>query len=196
MNSAWLAGGNPANGRIADDWYATNPQAVEMLLDAVTFKGKKILEPCVGGGHIANVLQGHFPEGNMSCIDLVDRGYKDTTIGNFLDMDFEDRFDTIITNPPYKYAQDFCEKCLSLLEDDGKLALFLKIQFLEGLSRKKLFDEHPPKYIYVFRRRIQVFPSGQPVNPKTGKHWNSLLTSAWYIWEKNSQSEPIVRWLD
>lgn len=41
--------------REENDFYATEPRAVEELLEREQFS-KTILEPCVGKGHIANVL--------------------------------------------------------------------------------------------------------------------------------------------
>ena len=37
-----LAGGNPENGRVENDYYATNPKAVEMLLTNYTFDAATI----------------------------------------------------------------------------------------------------------------------------------------------------------
>jgi hypothetical protein len=51
----------------------------------------------------------------------------------------------IITNPPYKYAKEFVEKALELIDDSRKVAMFLKLTFLEGKARKKLFASAPPE---------------------------------------------------
>ena len=42
----------------------------------------------------------------------------------------------------HKYAQEFIEKSLDVVEDGYKVAMFLKIQFLEGKSRKRLFERY------------------------------------------------------
>ena len=44
-----LAGGNPKNDRVENDFYATDPLAVEKLLIAYSGIDGDILEPCVGG---------------------------------------------------------------------------------------------------------------------------------------------------
>ena len=49
LSGSKLAGGNPKNKRVDNDFYATNPQAVEMLLKNYDFNGVSILEHCVGG---------------------------------------------------------------------------------------------------------------------------------------------------
>lgn len=196
MNGAKIMGGNPANGRVTLDYYATNPEAVKMLLNNHSFSGKKILEPCVGAGHIANVLKDYYGEDiNLTAIDIVDRGFVPTIIDNFLEWNSNDKFDTIITNPPYSLAAEFVEKCIGLLKNSGQLAMFLRIQFLEGVNRRELFRKYPPKYVYVFSKRMTVFNNGQELDPKTGKPWATTLCNAWYVWEKGFVGEPRIRWI-
>lgn len=188
-----LAGGNPETKRVDNDYYATNPKALNMLLDKYPIKGS-CLEPCVGGGHLAEVIKSRVDK-NCVCLDLVYRGYPDTIEHDFLTWKSPKKFDCIITNPPYSLGEEFIRKSLSLLKDGGTCAMFLKIQFLEGAKRKELFDKFPPKYIYVFSNRIDVWNNGNPVDPKTGKRWANTMCFAWFIWEKNSTTEPVVRWL-
>ena len=77
----------------------------------------------------------------------------------------------------------------------GQLIMFLKIQFLEGAKRKAMFEKYPPKYIYVFRNRMATWNNGEPLDPN-GKRWATTMCHAWFVWEKGSTTEPIVRWLD
>lgn len=55
----------------------------------------------------------------------------------------DDEFD-IITNPPYKFAREFVEKALEVVADGQKVAMFLKLTFLEGQARRELFRRCPP----------------------------------------------------
>ena len=136
-----LAGGNPKNGRVENDYYATNPKAVEMLLTNYPFHAATILEPCVGGGHIANAINNFFTNKRViTGLDLIDRGYPNTIVQDFLTWKTDKKFEGIITNPPFSLAQEFIEKGMELLTDDGQMAMFLKIQFLEGAKRKEFFD--------------------------------------------------------
>lgn len=196
LAGAKLAGGNPENGRVEDDYYATNPEAVKMLLTKYTFDAYTILEPCVGGGHIANAINDFYTtKREITGMDLVDRGYPGTIVADFLTYKTDKKYEGIITNPPYSLAKEFVEKGMELLEDDGQMAMFLKIQFLEGAKRKELFDKYPPKYIYVFRNRMATWNNGLEKDPKTGKRWATTMCHAWFVWEKGSTSEPVIRWL-
>ena len=194
LSGTSLAGMSTTRERVQDDYYATPHQATEMLLDEVKFNGS-FLEPCVGGGHIADVIKRYYPDEHVCGSDLVDRGYPNTLVANFLEYDFLDqKFDNIVTNPPYSLAQEFLEKGMKVVNDNAKIAMFLKIQFLEGVKRKEMFKNHPPKYIYVFSKRQNPWRNGNPVDEK-GKPWSSTMCFAWFVWEKGFSGEPIVRWL-
>lgn len=113
--------------REVNDYYATPPSAVEMLLKIEDFS-EIIIEPACGQGHIAEVLKenGH----RVLATDLIDRGYGIGGVDFFemhLPMDAD-----IITNPPYSLAKEFVEHAMDLVTDGHKVAMFLKLTFLEG----------------------------------------------------------------
>lgn len=194
LSGTSLAGMSTTRERAQDDYYATPYQATEMLLDEVKFVGN-FLEPCVGGGHIVDVIKKYYPDECVYGVDLVDRGYPNTLVADFLKHDFlGQKFDNVVTNPPYSLAQEFLEKSVEVVNDGGKIAMFLKIQFLEGAKRREMFKKYPPKYIYVFSKRQNPWRNGSPVDEK-GKPWSSTMCFAWFVWEKGFTGEPIVRWL-
>lgn len=200
LSGGQLAGGNSEYGRVDNDFYATDPKAVEMLLNTINYtpKGREFLEPCVGEGHIADIVNRYYNDYfHMTGLDIVDRGWSNGRFikENFLTWKCETPYDLIITNPPYSLAKEFVEKGMECLYNGGYMCMFLKIQFLESAKRKELFDKYPPKYIYVFRNRMPTWNNRQPKNPKIGKKWATTMCYAWFVWEKGSISEPIVRWL-
>ena len=166
--------------------------------------GSKILEPCVGNGNIANAINEFYKsKRDIIGVDIVDRGYPNTIVHDYLTWETDKKFDCIITNPPYSLAKEFVEKSMELLNEGydedgyakGQLIMFLKIQFLEGAKRKAMFEKYPPKYIYVFRNRMATWNNGEPLD-SNGKRWATTMCHAWFVWEKGSTSEPVVRWLD
>ena len=94
----------------------------------------------------------------------------------------------IVTNPPYKYAQEFIEKALELIPEGNKVCMFLKVQFLEGKKRRLLYDTNPPKRIWVSSSRI---PCG-----KNGDFKSSAVAYAWYVWEKGYHGDTIIKWFN
>ena len=125
--------------RQREDYYATEPKATEWLCKLERFEGR-ILEPSCGEGHMSEVLKkaGY----DVVSRDLVDRGYGE--VADFLDIDNLEWDGNIVTNPPYKYAQEFVEKALSIIPKRKKVAMFLKLTFLEGKARRALFRSTPP----------------------------------------------------
>lgn len=195
LSGGKLAGGNPENERVENDFYATNPKAVEMLLKEYNFKGRAWLEPCVGQGHISKTVLNYYNNNIwIDGVDLIDRGFPNTIATDFLTYEPKGKYDVVISNPPFSLAQEFIEKGFELLKDNGQMAMFLKIQFLEGGKRKEFFEKYPPKYIYVFRNRMATWNNGNELDPN-GKRWATTMCHAWYIWEKGSTTEPIIRWL-
>lgn len=205
LQGSKLAGGNPKNDRVDNDFYATDPKSVHKLLLKYGINGGNILEPCIGNGNIANAIKDFYNNKglNITGVDIVDRGYPNTIVHDYLTWETDKKFDCIITNPPYSLAKEFVAKSMTLLNDgydedgypNGQLIMFLKIQFLEGAKRKELFEKYPPKYIYVFRNRMATWNNGEPLDPN-GKRWATTMCHAWFVWEKGSTTEPIVRWLD
>lgn len=98
------------------------------------------MEPACGEGHISEALKAAGYE--VESRDLVDRGYGE--VADFLAIDNLAWNGNIVTNPPYKYAQQFVEKALSIIPEGKKVAMFLKLTFLEGKARRNLFRSTPP----------------------------------------------------
>ena len=135
------ASNHVADERAANDYYATDPKAVEMLLDMETF-APVIWEPACGEGHISKVLQAHGYE--VISTDLIYRGFGDPEPLNFLEETLDGFEGDIIANPPYSVGLQFVERALESVRPGGKVAMFLKVQFLEGKRRGEFFKKSPP----------------------------------------------------
>lgn len=148
--------------RHPNDYYATDPKAMELLLEKEQFS-KNIWECACGSGHLSKVLEQHGY--NVRSTDLVYRGYGEIEPLDFLNT--KDAFDgDIVTNPPYKYALEFVRKSLDIVKHGNKVAMFLKLQFLESKSRKELFLSSPPKTVYVCSSRLDCAINGEFENHK------------------------------
>ena len=180
--------------RETNDYYATEPKAIELLLELEQFS-PYIWECACGEGHLSKVLEEHGY--NVLSTDLIDRGYG-TGYVDFLEVTREDiKADVprdIITNPPYKYAKEFVEHALDISMDGTKVAMFLKVQFLEGKARKKLFEKHPPKTIYVASSRLLCAKNGEFQKMRDGG--GSAVAYAWFVWEKGYRGDTVIKWFN
>lgn len=174
--------------RQSEDYYATEPKAAQLLLDVEKFS-PIIWECACGGGHLAQVLENNGYE--VIATDLIYRDYGDKESLNFLEETLEEFEGDIITNPPYKYALEFVQKALDSVQIGKKVAMFLKLQFLEGKSRKKFFLENPPKVVYVSSSRLNCAMNGD-----FDKYESSAIAYAWFVWEKGFKGDPIIKWIN
>lgn len=170
------------------DYYATDPKAVEMLLELETF-APLIWEPACGEGHISKVLEAHGHE--VVSTDLIYRGYGNPEPLDFLNETLDGFEGDIITNPPYSAGLDFVQRALERVRPGGKVAMFLKVQFLEGQKRGVFFMTYPPRTVYISRSRLTCYKNG---NSRV-RH-NSAVAYAWYVWEKGFHGDPVIRWFN
>lgn len=182
--------------REINDFYATPSVATKALNTYINsnypnIKKGVIWEPACGKGHIAEV----FRKDGYAVVatDLIDRGYG--CCGENYDFLGNNNIHTechIITNPPYKYAQQFVEKAMDIMEDGKYLCMFLKLTFLEGKKRYEMFQKYPPKEILVFSSRVNSAYGGNfEKEPEIG----GAVAYAWYIWEKGNKNSPKISWI-
>lgn len=177
--------------REQNDFYATDPHALEIFLDKLKEDGielHRVWECACGQGHLSNVLKTRGVD--VWSTDLIDRGYGEGNV-NFLTCLPGGKWDgDILTNPPYKYAKEFVEKGLELVDKGHYVIMFLKIQFLEGQARLELFKKYPPKYVYVNSARQLCAMNGE-----FEKYKATALCYCWFVWQKGYNGEPIIRWI-
>lgn len=179
--------------REIDDFYATDPHALEIFLEKLKEDDiklhKNIWECACGQGHLSEVLKKYGYDVYSS--DKVDRGYGEKQIDFLQQKSFDNELKIdILTNPPYKYAKEFVEKALKIQNSGYYTIMFLKIQFLEGQARKELFKQNPPRYVYVNSTRQCCC-----INGDMSKKMSSATCYCWYIWEKGWKGETTVRWI-
>lgn len=167
------------------DFYATDPDVLEPLLKKEKF-AHSIWEPACGLGHLSQRLKDHGF--NVKETDIVNRVGNDTL--DFLKYDGQKFIGDIITNPPYSKAKEFVEKSLEVIPDGYKVAMFLKLTFLEGKARRKLFDKYPPRKVMVFSERQKCAMNGD-----FDKLKGSAIAYAWVIWQKGYKGPTVLEWI-
>lgn len=171
--------------RADDDFYSTNPIAIDYLLKHEDFD-ENIWECACGNGKLSERLK---EKGfNVRSTDLVYRDYGENESVDFLAQN--QVFDgDIITNPPYNLALEFVEKALEL--SNRKVAMFLKIQFLETKKRYlNLFKDNPPKKVLVFVKRMACYREDDT------SFKSSAICFCWIVWDKEYNGDTILEWID
>ena len=162
-----------------DDLYETPPEAVRALLKVESFSSA-ILEPACGrSGNIVRVLRaaGHevwatdlinydSPDQDAHAIDfLMEHGSAPYYIGS------------IITNPPFKLADQFVRHALLLCP---RVYMLLRLAFLESERRSGILDKGRLKRVYVFRERLPMMHRAGWNGPRA----SSALAFAWFCWDR------------
>jgi len=173
-----------SENREKDDFYPTPPEGTLALLSREKFEGM-IWEPACGDGAISEVLKANGY--HVESTDLVDRGYGVPRI-DFL-MEYKGLCPNIITNPPYKYATEFARKALELAT--GKVAFLVRLQFLEGKTRRELFNEFPPSRVWVFSERLSMQRGRQATEDDAG----GMIAFIWIVWDKAYIGPTQLGWI-
>lgn len=171
--------------REKDDFYPTWPGATAALLSVETFDGP-IWECAAGEGDMSNVLSDAGYE--VISTDLVDRGFGEPRI-DFL-MEWTARAPNVVTNPPFVLAREFVDKALSLTT--GKVAMFLRLAFLEGLKRGEWLPTTPLARVWIMSRRVPM-QRGRISELGDG---HGVIAFAWFVWDHAHTGPATLGWLD
>lgn len=187
-----LGASNHSSGeREENDFYSTDPHTLEIFLDALekdkVSLHKNIWECACGKGHLSEVLNRRGFTVYSS--DLIDRGYGHCGV-DFLSYNGVNKNIDILTNPPYRFAQEFVEHAMNIVSDGYYCIMLLKVQFLEGQARRDMFKKIPPKYVYVNSARQTCY-----INGDMDKKMSSPTCFCWFVWQKGYNGEPTVRWV-
>lgn len=159
------------------DYFPTPPWATRAFVQHVMIPelgakpGDSVWEPACGEGHMAAVLAETFKATFAS--DVFDYGYG--YVRDFLDREpGEVAPDWIVTNPPFIAGEAFTLQALAIAREG--VALLVRLQWLEGEARSRLFSSHPPALVAVSAERI-------PMHRGRWEPAGSTATSyAWVCW--------------
>lgn len=189
MKAALMLGVNPNAKREEHDFYATNPKAMEIAMPFLEKAGlsKDVWECACGQGHLSRVLTAHGY--NVVSTDAVDRGFG--SVQDFLTVEGTNKYSCdIVTNPPFKFAEQFVKKGMDLITYGHKVCLFLKVQFLESKSRYELFKNYPLKELLVYSERQQCAKDAA-----FEKYTATTQCYCWFIFEKGYTGKPTIDWI-
>lgn len=186
IRTALGASNHCEHSRAEADYYSTDPRAVEWLLKIEPFLGD-IWEPACGENAIVDVLRAAGK--NVRASDVIVRcdGVEQL---DFLSVSEAVHGVDIVTNPPFKFAKEFVERALALVDDGRYVCMFLRLTFLEGQARRKLFEDNPPIRVWVSSSRLVCYKDG------VVKDYSSPCCYAWFVWKKGWHGPTDLGWFN
>jgi hypothetical protein len=171
---------NPGRHSLAErgeDLYETPAVAVHALM-RVERLPKRIWEPACGRGAIVNVLRasGHI----VVASDLVDYGVPITSYWRYdflMEHKAPDDTGAIVTNPPFKLAEEFVAHALELCP---RVIMLLRLAFLESDRRTHILEGRGLARVHVFRKRLPMMHRHEWNGPKA----SSGMAFAWFVWDQ------------
>jgi len=178
--------------RRKNDFYPTPPLAT-FILGKYCPPPKNVVEPCAGRGNISKQLQrmGH----SVKSYDL--NSYDNPLVDIETGVDAMElqapEFHGVVTNPPYHkdLPRKLAEKWIPEYE---YTAMFLRITFLEGKKRKKLFTKHKPSSIIFLSDRVKF--SADHIEPieKTDQI-GGMIAYMWIVWDHHPSVCTKLQWV-
>ena len=168
-----------ANSVRGNDLYET-PAVATLSLLAVEPLPPTVLEPACGRGAISKVLRtaGHTVIEN----DIVDYGHGQDCVQDFLDLRSAG-IEAIVTNPPYRLAQQFIRHALTLCP---RVFMLLRLTFYESERRRDVLDGAGLIRVHVFRNRLPMMHR----DGWTGNRVSNPTAFAWFVWERGYTGKP------
>lgn len=155
--------------REKNDHYPTPPEATAALMKAWCPEGD-VWEPCAAQGKLSDVVQKYKPSSRIFLSDI-DPRRDDVEKLDFLSATKAPADDlTIITNPPFKYAEKFIRKGFEL--GIKRQAFLLKATYFHASTRTDFFYQHRPSHVFALNWRLDFMNLGRPV-----------MECAWFVYD-------------
>jgi predicted RNA methylase len=164
------------------DNFPTPPWATRAFIECILLgrhdlKNQTCLEPACGQGYMSLTLKEYFKSVDSS--DILNYGYPDTDIADFLSHDFrESSYDWVITNPPFKKAEEFIHQALRV--SSVGVAMLVRTVFIESVGRyERLFSKYPPSSFIQYVERVAM------VKGRLDRTASTATGYGWVLWDKN-----------
>jgi len=146
-------------------------------------------EPTCGRGFMAATLAETFASVRSS--DISPYGYGAEL--NFLKVPSDsieeaDRPDWIVTNPPFRLAEEFARRAVALARVGA--AMLVRTNFIEGAGRyERLFRDCPPAIFAQFVERVPILRGRVDARASTATGY------CWLVWVKKVEGRPSLFWI-
>ena len=119
--------------------------------------------------------------------DLVDHGCpaSESAVDFLLEQRAPDGVDSIVTNPPFKLADQFVSHALHLVP---RVTMLLRLAFLESELRSPILDSGNLARVHVFKNRLPMMHRSGWAGPRA----SSSIPFAWFCWDRNHLGPTII----
>jgi hypothetical protein len=170
--------------KVLDD-FPTPPWATRALAEYVIVSQGTCLEPACGRGHMSAALAEYFQ--TVTSSDVFDYGFG--SVADFLNSAYEaDSFDWVITNPPFKLAEEFIVRSMKIARRG--IAMLTRTVFIESEGRyERLFKVNPPSRVAQFAERVPM------VEGRLDREITTATAYAWLVWGKDRLGSCELFWI-
>lgn len=189
------------------DDFPTPPWATRALMKHVIFPSmvvygpdsliakSTVWEPTCNRGYMAKPLKEFF--GIVHASDVHDYGYESGDWCQDRVIDFlwpgsespvvaKNGVDWIITNPPFRLAEQFIERAWQVKGVEG-VAILVRTAFLEGVGRyRKLFHVSPPSIVAQFAERVPM------IRGRLSAEASTATAYCWLVWMMGEEGTKLV----
>ena len=171
------------------DDFPTPPWASRALIEHIIgiddLQSQSAMEPACGSGYMSSVLSEYF--GKVYASDIHPYGFGD--VKDFLKDKFAPKsVDWVITNPPFKNAEEFVVRGLDIARVG--VAVLVRTVFIESVGRyNRLFRERPCDVFAQFVERVPIVKGR--VDPRA----TTATGYAWLLWNADPAGCPRLAWI-
>ena len=179
-NENYAVAGIRKSGSDEPDDFLTPPWATRALCEKILlFNSNRKMwdawEPACGRGYMSATLEEYFE--TVYSTDKYEYGYGG--VQDFLNSPSSQRVAWIITNPPYKYAEEFIRE--ARLRARRGVAMLVRTSFIESVGRyNRLFKDSPPTTVAQFSERVPM------VKGRLDKNASTATSYCWLIWNNDT----------
>lgn len=134
---------------MAGQYFTTSEYLKLNVFNLIKNKPDIILEPSVGEGDIVKYILSRSPNMKFDTYEIDDSliSTDDVIYGDFLEIQIDKKYKTIVGNPPYVKTKsgnlyiDFIKKCYELLEPSGELIFIVPSDFIKLTRNMDLINK-------------------------------------------------------